>query len=270
MDNRLGETASHDLDACSGSAWSPRLSDEQLLERFAAQVESDSEIAFEAIVSAMGPWCWGCAADCWATTTTPKTLFRLPSSCWRSSSAVRKGQSLGPWLHGVAARICQRARLVGRRRQQQPIPTGGLIDQHGHDPALADLNRVLDEELRGCRTSTGCRSSSAIWKADRKKRPRESSGGPREQFREGSLRQRSAAAPVDSPWSGPGGGVAMSLTQKRPPPRSVRRSWRRRFNGDSGELFRPENRIDDRRSGEPGVAGREGTLVWRVVGWLPW
>ena len=64
------------------------------------------------------------------------------------AGAVRKGQSLGPWLHGVAARICQRARLVSRRRQEEPIPAGGLIDPGGRDPALADLNRVLDEELR--------------------------------------------------------------------------------------------------------------------------
>ena len=56
MDNRPGESVSHDLDALFRLGVVAGLSDEQLLERFAAQTESDSQIAFDAIVRRMGRW----------------------------------------------------------------------------------------------------------------------------------------------------------------------------------------------------------------------
>ncbi len=59
MDNRPAETVSRDLDALFRLGVVAALSDEQLLERFAAHTESDSEIAFEAIVSRHGPMVMG-------------------------------------------------------------------------------------------------------------------------------------------------------------------------------------------------------------------
>ena len=60
---------------------------------------------------------------------------------------VRKRKSLGPWLHGVAARIARRARLIDRRREEEPIPAEGLAAPEGRNPALADLDQVVDIEI---------------------------------------------------------------------------------------------------------------------------
>jgi RNA polymerase sigma factor (sigma-70 family) len=149
MDNRPAESVSHDLDALFRLGVVGGVSDEQLLERFAAQTESDSEIAFDAIVRRHGPMVMGVCRRSLGNHHDAEDAFQATFIVLAMrAGAVRKRQSLGPWLHGVAARICQRARLVNRRRQETPIPAGDLIEDRGQGPALADLNRVLDEELR--------------------------------------------------------------------------------------------------------------------------
>jgi RNA polymerase sigma factor (sigma-70 family) len=149
MDNRLRETASHDLDALFRLGVVAAQSDEQLLERFAAQAESEGQLAFEAIVRRHGPMVIGVCRRLLGNHHDAEDAFQATFIVLAlRARAVRKRQSLGPWLHGVAARICGRAKLVSRRRGHEPIPPEGLIDQHGTNPVLADLNRVLDEELR--------------------------------------------------------------------------------------------------------------------------
>jgi RNA polymerase sigma factor (sigma-70 family) len=149
MDNRPAESVSNDLDALFRFGVVGGVSDEQLLERFAAQTESGSEIAFDAIVRRHGPMVMGVCRRLLGNHNDAEDAFQATFIVLAMRArAVRKRQSLGPWLHGVAARICKRARLVSHRRQEEPIPGGGLIDHRGRDPDLADFNRVIDEELR--------------------------------------------------------------------------------------------------------------------------
>ena len=84
MDKRPADTVFHDLDALFRLGVVAAMSDEQLLERFTAQTESDGEIAFEAIVRRHGPMVMGVCRHCWATSTTPRMRSRRPSSYSRS------------------------------------------------------------------------------------------------------------------------------------------------------------------------------------------
>ena len=149
MDNRPADTVSHDLGALFSLGVVAAMSDEQLLEHFAARTESDGEIAFEAIVRRHGPMVMGVCRRLLGNQHDAEDAFQATFIVLALRvGAVRKRQSLGPWLHGVAARICGRARLVTRRRREASLPAEGLSDDRGHDPALADLHQVLDEELR--------------------------------------------------------------------------------------------------------------------------
>ncbi len=141
MDNRPADTVSHDLDALFRLGVVAAMSDEQLLEHFTAQSESAGEIAFEAIVRRHGPMVMGVCRRLLGNQHDAEDAFQATFIVLAlRAGAVRKRQSLGPWLHGVAARICGRARLVSRRRREAELPAEALNDHRSHDPALGDLN----------------------------------------------------------------------------------------------------------------------------------
>ena len=132
MDNRTGEAVARDLDALFQLGVVAGLSDEQLLERFAAPQEPESRAAFDAIVRRHGTMVMGVCRRLLGNHHDAEDAFQATFIVLAvRAGAVRKGRSLGPWLHGVAARICQRARMVkGRRRKSKSrrkdwsIPTG--------------------------------------------------------------------------------------------------------------------------------------------------
>ena len=63
------------------------------------------------------------------------------------AATVRKRQSLGAWLHSVATRVGRRAARAGSRRKEMPMPLESVVDPNERDPALAELETVVDEEL---------------------------------------------------------------------------------------------------------------------------
>ena len=113
------------------------MSDGQLLDRFAAHSGADSELAFEAIVRRHGPMVMGvcrrvlgddhCAEDAFQATFMVLAL---------KSRTIRKQESLGPWLHGVALRIARRARALRQRSRGEPLPAGGLADREAYTPCV--------------------------------------------------------------------------------------------------------------------------------------
>jgi len=148
MGDRRAETAFRDIDALFRLGVVAGMSDGQLLERFAAQSDSDGQIAFEAIVRRHGPMvlevCLRVLGDYHAAEDTFQATFMVLALRAR---AIHKQESLGPWLHGVAARIARRALVPGLRRKGEPMPKCGLVDREARDPAFADLRAVLDEEV---------------------------------------------------------------------------------------------------------------------------
>jgi RNA polymerase sigma factor (sigma-70 family) len=148
MANRRGESAFRDIDTLFRLGVVAEMSDGQLLERFAARCDPDGQVAFEAIVRRHGPMVLGVCRRALGDYQAAEDAFQATFLVLAlKARAVRKQESLGPWLHGVAARIARRALVLGRQHREVPIPSGGLIDPSGCDPALTDLNAVLDEEL---------------------------------------------------------------------------------------------------------------------------
>jgi len=123
-------------------------SDGQLLERFTRRQPGASEAAFEEIVRRHGPMVLGvchrelgdrhAAEDAFQATFLVLTL---------RAHSVRQQESLGPWLHGVAARVARRARAIDRRRRETALPAGGLPGPGQPDPEQAEARSILDAEL---------------------------------------------------------------------------------------------------------------------------
>jgi RNA polymerase sigma factor (sigma-70 family) len=123
-------------------------SDGQLLDRFTRQQPGASEAAFEEIVRRHGPMVLGvchrelrdrhAAEDAFQATFLVLTL---------RAHTVRKQESLGPWLHGVAARVARRARILDRRRREALVPAE-VIPGHGPtDPERTEILSILDAEV---------------------------------------------------------------------------------------------------------------------------
>ena len=125
MGDRRSETARHEIDALFRLGVVSGMSDEQLLERFGTQSDSDGQVAFEAIVRRHGPMVLGVCLRTLGDYHSAEDAFQATFMVLAvKSRAIRKQDSLGPWLHGVALRIARRKVVVGRRGKGVPDPRG--------------------------------------------------------------------------------------------------------------------------------------------------
>jgi RNA polymerase sigma factor (sigma-70 family) len=148
MGDQRVETALRDIDALFRLGVVSGLSDGQLLGRFTAQSGPDSELAFEAIVRRHGPMVLGVCRRVLGDEHAAEDSFQATFMVLAlKSRTIRKLESLGPWLHGVAVRIARRARALRRRNKNESIPADGPAAPEGHEAASVDLRAVLDEEL---------------------------------------------------------------------------------------------------------------------------
>jgi RNA polymerase sigma factor (sigma-70 family) len=151
MAGRMTRTAHRDMGTLFQVGTVGGLSDGQLLEWFATRGEGAGEAAFEEVVRRHGPMVLGVCrrvlGDRHAADDAFQATFLVLAL---KAGSVRKKDSLGPWLHGVAARVARRARQVDRGRKEVAFD---LVDERpstataAADPAAADLRLVLDEEL---------------------------------------------------------------------------------------------------------------------------
>lgn len=132
MDGRLG-------------AWG----DDALLRRFTDEAGERSERAFAALVERHGARvyrvCRAVTGDGHAAEDAFQATFLVLA---RKAGALKVGDSLGPWLHGVAARVAASARLSEDRRRRREAAVAikdqaGAIDRVGDD----DLTRILHLEI---------------------------------------------------------------------------------------------------------------------------
>jgi RNA polymerase sigma factor (sigma-70 family) len=148
MGDRRVETALRDIDALFRLGVVSGMSDGQLLERFAAQAGSESELAFEAIVRRHGPMVLGVCRRVLRDEHAAEDAFQATFMVLAlRPHAIRTPESSGPWLHGVAMRIARRTLVLQRRRREEPILSPDLVDPSAQSTALADLQSVIDEEL---------------------------------------------------------------------------------------------------------------------------
>jgi RNA polymerase sigma factor (sigma-70 family) len=96
------------------------MTDAQLIERFAASRDSAGEAAFAALVSRHGPMVLGVCrhllGDPHAADDAFQAVFMVLA---RRARSIRQPELLGPWLHGVAARIARKASTHAERRRRR-------------------------------------------------------------------------------------------------------------------------------------------------------
>jgi RNA polymerase sigma factor (sigma-70 family) len=129
-----------------GPAEGPDCGDGRLLERFARRGE---EAAFEALLRRHGPMVLGVCRrllrDAHAAEDAFQATFLL---LLRKAGALRRPESLGPWLHGVARRTALRARAHAARRRPLPTQAEALAAPAGPDELVwRDLRPLLDEAV---------------------------------------------------------------------------------------------------------------------------
>ena len=95
-------------------AWS----DEQLLREFLSRADGSAEAAFATLIERHGPIvhrvCLDVLHDREEARDAAQAVFLVLA---RKAGSIRKPESLGPWLHGVAFRVARRARSEDARRR---------------------------------------------------------------------------------------------------------------------------------------------------------
>jgi RNA polymerase sigma factor (sigma-70 family) len=124
-------------------------SDGELLERFLAGGGGSGQAAFEEIVRRHGAMVLGVCRRALVDQQAAEDAFQATFLVLAlRAGSIRKHASVGPWLHGVAARVARRSALQSRRRRELPLsgdhPAGSASD----DPGMAEVQSVLDEELQ--------------------------------------------------------------------------------------------------------------------------
>jgi RNA polymerase sigma factor (sigma-70 family) len=94
------------------------LTDRQLLERLANRCEASTEAAFDALVRRHGPMVLRVCRNVLGDTTDADDAFQATFLVLvRRYRSIRKLESLGSWLYGVAARVAARAQVDAARRR---------------------------------------------------------------------------------------------------------------------------------------------------------
>ena len=125
------------------------LTEGKLLARFVAQGD---ESAFAALVAQHGPMVLGVCRRILRDEHDVEDAFQATFLVLvRHQGAIRDGDLVGQWLHGVAHRVAVRARAQSARRRVRE--TNGIEEAHESaysrpaDERQRDLRTILDDEL---------------------------------------------------------------------------------------------------------------------------
>ncbi len=128
-------------------AWS----DEQLLGEFLSRADGSAEAAFAALIERHGSMvhrvCLDVVCDREGARDAAQAAFLVLA---RKAGSIRKPESLGPWLHGVALRVARRARGEDARRRAAERRKAEIMRQDqtpepGLDPSgYAELHEEID------------------------------------------------------------------------------------------------------------------------------
>ena len=103
---------------CTGSATG--MTDRELLDRFLARRDEGAEAAFTALVARHGPLVWSVCRSILSDAHAAEDAFQATFLILvRKAGSIRRRETLGPWLYGVARRVAVRARVAIRRRRRQ-------------------------------------------------------------------------------------------------------------------------------------------------------
>jgi RNA polymerase sigma factor (sigma-70 family) len=121
------------------------LTDAQLLERFLSGPDEGSEVAFTVLVERYGPnvrrVCLDMLSDPHEAQDAAQAVFLVLAGKARS---IRKPESLGPWLHGVAVRMARRIRAEAARRREIEQRRAEAIAERLHTQHNAEPDRYIE------------------------------------------------------------------------------------------------------------------------------
>jgi polysaccharide biosynthesis/export protein len=130
------------------------LSDRQLLEQFAGRRDASSEAAFEVLVLRHGPMVLRVCHNVLGDSTDAEDAFQATFLVLvRRCGSIRRFESLGSWLYGVACRVAARARIDAAKRRSAErhgaLRVVQAVDSSGAgEPDRAEFGTVIQEEVR--------------------------------------------------------------------------------------------------------------------------
>lgn len=122
--------------------------DGELLEQFSGPRGEHAEAAFEVLVDRHGPMvlkvCQGVLRDPHDAQDAFQATFLVLA---RRAAAIRKRDSVGSWLHGVALRVASRAKVELARRRALERRSAEMAARSTQSPGPAELLPELHEEV---------------------------------------------------------------------------------------------------------------------------
>jgi RNA polymerase sigma factor (sigma-70 family) len=126
------------------------LTDEQLLELFAARAGESAELAFAALVERHGPMVYRVCSRLLGGYQDADDAFQATFLILaRRAGAIRRRESVGPWLFGVALRVatCDRAARSKRRLREQRFAQRKLAEPERRFTGVEDSSELAREIL---------------------------------------------------------------------------------------------------------------------------
>ena len=124
------------------------LGDGELLERFA---DRRDEVAFEALVSRLGPMVLGICRRMLADPHDVDDAFQATFLVLvRRAGSIRERDLVAPWLHGVATKVARRARADSARRaarERVAVVETAREEGAGVESEWPELRALIDEEI---------------------------------------------------------------------------------------------------------------------------
>jgi RNA polymerase sigma factor (sigma-70 family) len=125
------------------------LSDEQLLDRFAARRDETAEEAFAELVQRHGPMIFGVCRRILGDAHEAEDAFQATFLVLaRKAGSVLRREKVANWLYGVAVRTAREARgRAARRRTREERVSTPVYVEPSDDGCPDELRAILDEEL---------------------------------------------------------------------------------------------------------------------------
>jgi RNA polymerase sigma factor (sigma-70 family) len=125
------------------------LTDRDLIERVTGPPDAAAEAAFEALVTRHGPMVLRVCRNVLGGLDDAEDAFQATFLVLvRRARALGPRDAIGPWLHGVAARVSMRARSqAARRRRVEPIDPEHAGIAHDASHSDGELAAILDQEV---------------------------------------------------------------------------------------------------------------------------
>jgi HlyD family secretion protein len=129
------------------------LTDRQLLERFANRRDPSSDAAFEVLILRHGPMVLRVCRNMLRDEADVADAFQATFLVLvRRQETIRRLESVGGWLYGVACRVAARARADAARRrsaeQRAALRVVEAVDPSDEKSMTRDFGPVLQEEVR--------------------------------------------------------------------------------------------------------------------------